>query len=109
MDAELDQIKRALKKRSPKRRLPPDAQLWRDAISLGFAEMRGDLKIQQAATKPATGADRTADRVAQRIRTMRENGKSYQIIADHLNSKNIPTPSGDGEWHPTSVRRLASS
>jgi len=38
------------------------------------------------------------------LRGMRDSGATFQQIADHLNRKNSPTPSGRGAWCPVKVR-----
>ena len=39
------------------------------------------------------------------IISLRDSGKSYQQIADHLNSSGEPTQNGR-QWYPTTVRNL---
>ena len=39
-----------------------------------------------------------------RIETMRDQGYGYHTIARTLNAHQVPTASGQGQWHPASVR-----
>jgi hypothetical protein len=42
----------------------------------------------------------------QRVREMHDLGMSYTAIAKQLNAEDIPTLSGGGKWHHSSVKRL---
>ncbi len=44
--------------------------------------------------------------VADRIRTMRDNGATLQAICDTLNAEGVPTPRGGTHWRPTSLRAI---
>lgn len=46
------------------------------------------------------------DDVVQMIRSLREEGATYEFIAQQLTAKNIPTFSGRGEWHAQTIHRL---
>ena len=46
------------------------------------------------------------DDVLQMIRSLREEGATYEFIAQQLTAKNIPTFSGRGEWHAQTIHRL---
>jgi DNA invertase Pin-like site-specific DNA recombinase len=43
--------------------------------------------------------------VAERIEAMRQDGMTLGSIAETLNSERVPTPSGQGQWWPASVRQ----
>lgn len=56
--------------------------------------------------------DAARQRIVDTVRTMRdrrEQDDSYQAIADHLNAEGVPTSTGRGRWHPTSVRNVLLS
>ena len=39
-------------------------------------------------------------------RTLKREHKSDRDIAERLEAEGVPTPSGKGHWHPTTVRRI---
>jgi hypothetical protein len=41
-----------------------------------------------------------------KIRAMKEEGQSFQGIADKFNLWKIPTRSGEGMWHPKTIREI---
>lgn len=51
-------------------------------------------------------ASRVPENVAARIRAEREAGDTLSVIADRLNADGIPTATGSGRWHRTSVRAV---
>lgn len=50
------------------------------------------------------GRETTAPEIVDRIIEMRENGATYQAIADTLTADGVPTPRGGTEWRPSSIR-----
>jgi DNA invertase Pin-like site-specific DNA recombinase len=46
--------------------------------------------------------------VAAQVRRMREQGKSYALIAADLNSRGVPTGQGGRRWYPATVRSVAA-
>jgi DNA invertase Pin-like site-specific DNA recombinase len=54
--------------------------------------------------RPYPGVDATTQR---RVRNRRSRGHTLKQIADRLNAEEVPTPSGTGRWHPSSVRAVA--
>jgi DNA invertase Pin-like site-specific DNA recombinase len=77
----------------------------RDVIS---ARTRDRLAALRAKGRPISRAAVADDpRVAGRIRTMREKGKTYQAIADALNADEVPTLRGASKWTVSSVRGAA--
>ena len=77
----------------------------RDTIA---ARTRDSLAARRAQgrpiSRPAVGDD---PELAQRIRSMREAGETYQAIADTLNEKDIPTLRGATSWTISAVRGAA--
>jgi DNA invertase Pin-like site-specific DNA recombinase len=53
---------------------------------------------------PYPGAD---PRTRRRIRNLRSRGHALGKIAERLNKESVPTPSGSGRWHASSVRAVA--
>lgn len=50
--------------------------------------------------------DLSRDQIIDLINKMRREGNSYQVIADQLNQKQIPTLSGKGKWHGKTVQKI---
>lgn len=48
----------------------------------------------------------TPPELADRIRSLRQQGWTLQAICDALNSEGVPTPRGGAEWRPTSLRAV---
>ena len=46
------------------------------------------------------------DRVIRMIVQMRDNGSTYEVIAQHLDNENIATFSNRGKWHAQTIHRL---
>jgi DNA invertase Pin-like site-specific DNA recombinase len=44
--------------------------------------------------------------LAERIRSLRAEGRTLQAICDLLNEERVPTPRGGAEWRPTSLRAI---
>lgn len=44
-----------------------------------------------------------------KIEGMRDRGLSYQAIADLFNIWQVSTRTGEGKWHPKTIRELADS
>jgi DNA invertase Pin-like site-specific DNA recombinase len=44
--------------------------------------------------------------LAERIRSLRAEGRTLQGICDVLNEERVPTPRGGAEWRPTSLRAI---
>lgn len=71
----------------------------------------GALRQEPAAradAAPEAGRPAKADRkkVIAIIQGLRKEGKSYESIAQHLETENIPTLSGRGRWRSQSIHRL---
>lgn len=74
----------------------------RDTIA---ARTRDGLASLRAQGKPA-GRPAVVDRpaLAERIRSMREAGMTFQGIADQLNAEEVPTLRGGTEWRVSAVQ-----
>jgi DNA invertase Pin-like site-specific DNA recombinase len=72
------------------------------------ARTRDALRVKRAEGvklgHPYPGVDATTQR---RIRNRRSRGHTLAAIADRLNTEEVPTPSGTGRWHPSTVRAVA--
>ena len=53
------------------------------------------------------GVSSDREQVMAIIRDLHKKGLPYQEIADHLNARRMPTLSGRGQWHRSTVARLA--
>jgi DNA invertase Pin-like site-specific DNA recombinase len=74
----------------------------RDTIAARTRDGLASLRAQgRPAGRPAV-IDRPA--LAERIRSMREAGMTYQAIADALNAEGIPTLRGGAEWRVSAVQ-----
>ena len=60
-------------------------------------------KISRVISK---GPASDVDEVKSVVTTMRGNGDSYQVIADHMTDQGIPTLSGRGAWNKGTVSNL---
>jgi len=70
-----------------------------------FFVKNSDMQAKATASY-ASGTHYTKDDILTIIRTMREKGSTFSIIADYLKDKGIPTFSGRGEWHAQTIHRL---
>ena len=70
-----------------------------------FLTQTSDRK-PKATTSYASGTHYTKDDIHTIIRTMRNKGATFAIIADYLKEKRIPTFSGRGDWHAQTIHRL---
>ena len=50
---------------------------------------------------------RVSDDVASKIKSLRDEGKSYRAIADMLTAEGIPTAQGAPKWSAETVRKIA--
>lgn len=79
-------------------------------------QIGAQTKVEALASAPADRPDAAltsdcrdkADRqkVIEIIQGLRKEGKSYESIAQHLETENIPTLSGRGKWRSQSIHRL---
>jgi hypothetical protein len=69
--------------------------------SLAGSETTGDFHIETAKTH-----DLNRNETLNIINEMREKGVTYGKIAEHLQSKEIPTFSGKGKWSAQTVNRI---
>ncbi len=67
------------------------------------AAARREAPETPAKKKPA---EFNRDEIIRLIFKMREEGSTYGEIAEHLESKNVPTFSGKGAWHAQTVHRF---
>ena len=51
----------------------------------------------------------TPPAVAERIRSLRDEGMTLQAICDRLNAERVPTPRGGSHWRPTSLRSILAT
>jgi len=73
---------------------------------LKAVEQQLDAKAEKPAEeKAAPGAKQKQDLVPM-IKSLREQGYSYEKIARHLEENNIPTVSGRGKWRGQAVSKL---
>lgn len=81
------------------------AEWERDTIAARTRDGLATIRAEgHAISRPAVG-DRPE--VAERIRTMREEGATYQAIADALNAEGVPTLRGATQWRVSSVQSAA--
>ncbi len=64
------------------------------------------IERSKTTTSYASGTHYTKDDILTIIRTMRNKGATFAVIADYLKEKGIPTFSGRGEWHAQTIHRL---
>lgn len=64
------------------------------------------VKSDKPLKEYTVGSNYTKSDVMNMIRSMRANGATFAVIADHLIEKGIPTFSGRGQWHAQTVHRL---
>ncbi len=79
------------------------AQLERDFISQRTTEA---LAIKREQGVKMGRARTVSTEVAERIRVERDNGRSWQAIADMLNSEGVRGGQG-GKWWPMTCKRVA--
>jgi len=65
-------------------------------------------RVRKAAGKRAGMSPLLNDGLRKRIAAERRNGRTFQAIADTLNSEQVPTARG-GTWHPSTVRHVCRS
>ena len=53
--------------------------------------------------------DMTKDEILELILTMRNDGATYNEIANHLDMLSLPTFSGRGKWHAQTIHRLCQT
>lgn len=70
----------------------------------GFRGVKVDSSLGTKA-RQAT-ADRWAQERADILRSMQDEGLSLQAMARRLNERGLPTPSGNGTWQATTVKRV---
>lgn len=66
----------------------------------------GTPPAESHAAPPATRTSRTRDQLVAMIKALRNDGMSYEKIANHLEENNVGTLSGRGQWRGQSVHRL---
>jgi DNA invertase Pin-like site-specific DNA recombinase len=82
------------------------------AIAEFEADLIADRTAQALQAKRASGLPISRPSVAddeelvERIRELRENGASYQGIADELNALNIPTLRGGSQWRISAIQSV---
>jgi Tol biopolymer transport system component len=62
------------------------------------------LQAKKAAGKRLGRPRRTPDAILDRIRVQRDNGSTWQAIADRLNAEGVPTTRGGNEWQVGTVQ-----
>jgi DNA invertase Pin-like site-specific DNA recombinase len=71
--------------------------------ALAVARARGTRLGRPPVDSPHLGA------IRRRARLMRSRGRrSFASIAERFNAEGVPTPTGEGHWHPMTVRRLTA-
>jgi hypothetical protein len=83
---------------------PPDKVAIASPITFSpEVERDGDVRGERKMVSPAL-VDR--DEVIDLIIRLREEGKTYKEIAQHLEDEDIPTFSGKGAWHAQTVHKV---
>jgi hypothetical protein len=78
--------------------------------SIAAAEKKEEIKPSARSVKSARAAKKeNRQKVLDIITTMRDNGSTYNEIAMHLESQNIPTFSRKGKWHAQTIHRVCRS
>jgi len=85
-----------------------------EAVTQFFENMNRLIQTDNSAEKPpakasasyATGTRYTKDEILDMMHSLRQQGKTFSQIADHLIEKGIPTFSGKGHWHAQTIHRL---
>lgn len=78
------------------------AEFERERIAERQREKFHQLR-REGRVRGAKAADRE---LADRVVAMRDEGATYQAVADALMAEGIPTPAGGTTWHPSSVRSV---
>lgn len=75
------------------------------------AEIRETMESQPmlAVKKAETQSSMDKDDILGIISDMRREGSTYNEIASHLDSLNLPTFSGRGKWHAQTIHRLCQT
>lgn len=86
------------------------AEMERGMISLRQKDVHEDRKNQGKRWGIDLGPKPLTDRaVRERIYADRASGLSYRVIAERLNSEEIPTSGGGSKWHASTVRHICAS
>ena len=93
----LTQIATALKIIAGKMAPEFQSQLFQD-------ETEFELIAQTSTTEQDQGYDK--DTIIDVIVQMRDNGATFEAIAQHLDNENVPTFSNRGKWHAQTIHRL---
>ena len=93
----LTQIATALKIIAGKMAPEFQSQLFQDETEFEFIE-------QTSAAEQDQGYDK--DTIIDVIVQMRDNGATFEAIAQHLDNENVPTFSNRGKWHAQTIHRL---
>lgn len=64
------------------------------------------LKESLHITTDRAGREREQKAIRDMIIKMEREGKSHSQISRHLNGKGVPTLSGTGKWHPSTIRNF---
>lgn len=94
--AQLDRAQISKRLRDGRRRKADHGGYIGGAPSFGS---KADAKTRELVT------DDSEAEVIKQIEAMREDGKGYKAIADHLNADGIPTKR-NGKWHASTVSRI---
>jgi len=78
------------------------AEFERERIAERQREKFHQLR-REGRVRGAKAADRA---LADRVVAMRDEGATYQAVADALMAEGVPTPAGGATWHPSSVRSV---
>jgi DNA invertase Pin-like site-specific DNA recombinase len=65
-----------------------------------------ETAMRAARARAETAAARAQDLVPYVLHAQRDGATTLRALADALNARGIPTPSGSGTWRPEQVRRL---
>jgi len=83
--------------------------LRRISDELGCSKTTVRKKIIDAGVELISHRKSEHETLKNKIRAMREEGQSFKAIADKFNLWKIPTRTGDGVWHPKTIRDIFSN
>ena len=83
-----------------------ESTLEPENAGLKAVEQRLDAKAEKPAEEKATRRTKQNQDLVPMIKSLREQGYSYEKIARHLEENNVPTVSGRGKWRGQAVSKL---
>jgi hypothetical protein len=70
-------------------------------VIVGQLRLDGGVDAVDTSTQGKAGAEAAAREITRMV----DNGYGYIAIARSLNARGVPTPTGRGQWWPSSARR----